>query len=59
MSKTKDITIPDEIEGYSQIRIDVDLTTGKITESTLSSEFLANWIGGYGFAAKVLWAQRM
>ena len=55
MSKTKDITIPDQIEGYSQTRLDVDLTNGKITETTLTNDFVANWIGGYGFGAKVLW----
>jgi len=47
--------IPDEAWGYSQKRLDVDLTTGKVTETTLSPEFCRNWIGGYGFGAKVLW----
>ena len=55
MTEAKNLTIPDEVKGYTQKRLDVDLTTGKITETTLSNEFLANWIGGYGFGAKVLW----
>lgn len=54
-AKKTDVTLPDEVEGYSQIRLDVDLNTGKVTESKLSDEFVANWIGGYGFGAKVLW----
>jgi len=55
MSKAKDITLPEEVKGYSQIRIDVDLTSGKIEKTTLSREFCRDWIGGYGFGAKVLW----
>ena len=55
MSKSKEIVIPDEVKGYSQIRLDCDLTTGKIEKSELSAEFCRDWIGGYGFGAKVLW----
>lgn len=55
MSKSKDITIPETILGYTQVRLDVDLTSGTIKETKLSPEFCADWIGGYGFAAKVLW----
>ncbi|MHA1782259.1 MAG: aldehyde ferredoxin oxidoreductase family protein [Promethearchaeota archaeon] len=55
MSKAKDIPIPEEVKGYSQIRLDVDLTNGKITRSELSNEFCRDWIGGYGFGAKILW----
>ncbi len=55
MSKSKDIPIPDTITGYSQVRLDVDLTNGKIDKSTLSNEFVRDWIGGYGFGAKILW----
>ncbi len=55
MSKSKDLTVPDKATGYSQIRLDVDLTTGKIEQSELSTEFCRNWIGGYGFGAKILW----
>ncbi|MFX1276084.1 MAG: aldehyde ferredoxin oxidoreductase family protein [Promethearchaeota archaeon] len=55
MSKTKEIPIPEKIEGYSQVRLDVDLTNGTIKESELSKEFCRDWIGGYGFGAKVLW----
>jgi len=55
MSKAKDITLPDDIKGYSQIRVDVNLTSGKIEKSTLSGEFCRDWIGGYGFGAKILW----
>lgn len=54
-AKKTEVTIPDEVEGYSQIRLDVDLNTGKVSESKLSNEFVANWVGGYGFGAKVLW----
>jgi aldehyde:ferredoxin oxidoreductase len=53
--KAESKEIPDEAWGYSQKRLDVDLTTGKVTETTLSPEFCRNWIGGYGFGAKVLW----
>ena len=49
MSKTKEIAIPDEIQGFSQVRLDVDLTNGEIKESKLSKEFCRDWIGGYGF----------
>ncbi len=55
MSKAKEIPVPDKIEGFSQLRLDVDLTTGKIEKSKLSTEFCRDWIGGYGFGAKVLW----
>lgn len=55
MSKSKDISIPDKVLGYSQIRLDVDLTNGKIEKSELAREFCRDWIGGYGFGAKVLW----
>jgi aldehyde:ferredoxin oxidoreductase len=55
MSKTKDIPIPEKVKGYSQVRLDVDLTSGKIEKTTLSDAFCRDWIGGYGFGAKVLW----
>ncbi|MFX1355939.1 MAG: aldehyde ferredoxin oxidoreductase family protein [Promethearchaeota archaeon] len=55
MSEAKEIPMPDEIKGYSQVRLDVDLTNGQIEKSTLSREFCRDWIGGYGFGAKVLW----
>ncbi len=55
MSKSKELEVPDTAHGYSQKRIDVDLTTGKIEETELSTEFCRNWIGGYGFGAKILW----
>ena len=54
MSKAKGKPLPDEVRGYSQIRLDVDLATGKIEKSTLSNEFCRDWIGGYGFGAKIL-----
>lgn len=47
--------MPKNIEGYTQSRIDVDLTSGEVKESTLPSNFCRDWIGGYGFGAKVLW----
>jgi aldehyde:ferredoxin oxidoreductase len=55
MSKSKEVIVPDKVKGYTQVRIDVDLETGKITESEISPEFCRDWIGGYGFGAKVLW----
>ena len=55
MSKSKEISIPEQVKGYSQVRLDVDLTNGKIDKTTLSSDFCRDWIGGYGFGAKVLW----
>jgi aldehyde:ferredoxin oxidoreductase len=55
MSKAKEISIPNDVKGYSQVRLDIDLTTGKIVKSELSREFCSDWIGGYGFGAKVLW----
>ncbi len=55
MSKTKEIPVPDKILGFTQVRLDVDLTDGKISKSTLSNEFCRDWIGGYGFASKILW----
>ena len=55
MSKAKEITIPEEVKGYSQVRLDVDLTEGSISKSEISKEFAKDWIGGYGFGAKVLW----
>ncbi len=30
MSKTKEIPVPDEIKGFTQVRLDVDLTDAKI-----------------------------
>jgi len=55
MSKTKEISVPDKISGFSQVRLDVDLTNGKISKTSLSNEFCRDWIGGYGFASKILW----
>jgi aldehyde:ferredoxin oxidoreductase len=55
MSKAKGKPIPDAVRGYSQVRLDVDLTTGKIEKTELSPEFCRDWIGGYGFGAKILW----
>jgi aldehyde:ferredoxin oxidoreductase len=55
MSKTKEIPVPDEVKGFTQVRLDVDLTDGKIGKTKLSNEFCRDWIGGYGFGAKVLW----
>ncbi len=55
MVEAQDKTMPEEILGYSQVRLDVDLTTGTIKESVISPEFCRDWIGGYGFGAKVMW----
>ncbi|MGV9202790.1 MAG: aldehyde ferredoxin oxidoreductase family protein [Promethearchaeia archaeon] len=55
MSKVTEKTLPEEIRGYSQKRLDVDLTNGTFKETELSKEFCRDWIGGYGFGAKVLW----
>jgi len=54
MSKTKEIPVPDDVKGFTQVRLDVDLTDGKIGKTKLSNEFCRDWIGGYGFGAKVL-----
>ncbi|MBD3228344.1 MAG: hypothetical protein GF329_09165 [Candidatus Lokiarchaeota archaeon] len=54
-SKAKELTMPDNIKGYTQVRLDVNLTDGTIKERKLSKEFCRDWIGGYGFGAKVLW----
>ena len=55
MTETENIGVPDEVLGFSQVRLDVDLGTGSIKKSTMSKEFCRDWIGGYGFGAKVLW----
>ncbi len=55
MTEAKDLTIPDKIKGYTQVRVDVDLTNGTVEKTELSNEFCRDWIGGYGFGAKVLW----
>jgi len=55
MSKAKGKPLPDDVKGYSQVRLDVDLTTGKIVKTELSGEFCRDWIGGYGFGARILW----
>jgi len=55
MTEAKDVTVPDKIKGYTQVRVDVDLTNGTIEKSEISKEFCRDWIGGYGFGAKVLW----
>ena len=39
MTKILDVTVPDDVKGYSQVRLDVDLSSGKIEKSTLSGEF--------------------
>ena len=43
------------VEGYSQICVRIDLTTGTIKKEKLSDEFCKNYIGGYGFITKILW----
>ena len=55
MTESKELSVPEKLQGYSQVRVDVDLTNGKIKEKTLSNEFCRDYIGGYGFGAKVLW----
>jgi len=55
MTVSKDIPVPEKVEGYTQVKLDVDLTNGTIKKSKISSEFCRDWIGGYGFGAKVLW----
>lgn len=41
--------------GYSQRALRVDLSTNDIKTEKLSEEFCADYIGGYGFASKILW----
>ncbi len=55
MAKAQEIPIPEVVKGYSAVRLDVDLNTGDIRESKISDAFLRDYIGGYGFGAKVLW----
>lgn len=55
MTEAKDVPIPENVKGYSQVRLDVNLSDGTIKRSELSPEFCRDWIGGYGFGAKVLW----
>lgn len=43
------------MKGYKGKILRIDLTTGKIKRDTISEEFCETWIGGYGFAAKILW----
>ncbi|NVM52079.1 MAG: aldehyde ferredoxin oxidoreductase family protein [Candidatus Helarchaeota archaeon] len=43
------------MKGYAGKAIRANLTTGKINFDTLTEEFCEKWIGGYGFAAKILW----
>ena len=43
------------LEGYTQERININLDTGKIERTSLSEEFCTDYIGGYGFGAKILW----
>jgi hypothetical protein len=39
MSKTKEVPVPDKVKGFSQVRLDVNLTDGKISKTKLSNEF--------------------
>ncbi len=55
MTTVNEVNVPEKIHGYTQVRLNVDLTTGKIEKSEMSKEFCRDWIGGYGFGAKVLW----
>ncbi|MHA1144049.1 MAG: aldehyde ferredoxin oxidoreductase family protein [Candidatus Helarchaeota archaeon] len=41
--------------GYSQRALRIDLTNNNITTEKISDEFCENYVGGYGFAAKILW----
>jgi aldehyde:ferredoxin oxidoreductase len=44
-----------EVKGYSAICARIDLTTGVIKKEVISEKILAEYIGGYGLIAKVLW----
>ncbi|MFX1399249.1 MAG: aldehyde ferredoxin oxidoreductase family protein [Promethearchaeota archaeon] len=44
-----------QLGGYSQVRLNVDLSSGKIEQVPIDADFCLNWIGCYGFAAKILW----
>jgi len=41
--------------GYFRKHLAVDLTTGKAERRDLSEEFLARYVGGRGFGAKIVW----
>ncbi|MHA1793414.1 MAG: aldehyde ferredoxin oxidoreductase family protein, partial [Promethearchaeota archaeon] len=43
------------VKGYIGKCARIDLTTGSIKIETLPDDYLKNYIGGYGFAAKTLW----
>ncbi|MBD3188769.1 aldehyde ferredoxin oxidoreductase [Candidatus Bathyarchaeota archaeon] len=43
------------VKGYIGRNARIDLTTGSIKIEQLSGEYMTNYIGGYGFAAKTLW----
>lgn len=55
MTETENIGVPDEVLGFTQVRLDVNLSSGTIKKTKMSKEFCRDWIGGYGFGAKVLW----
>ena len=41
--------------GYFKLHLAVDLSSGKIEKIKLSDDFLQRYIGGRGFAAKLIW----
>ncbi len=43
------------VKGYIGKCAKIDLSKDKIETVTLPEDFLTNYIGGYGFAAKILW----
>ncbi|HUX99586.1 MAG TPA: aldehyde ferredoxin oxidoreductase family protein [Candidatus Deferrimicrobium sp.] len=43
------------MNGYAGRTLRIDLTTGKVKIEKLSEKFCEDYIGGYGFAAKILW----
>jgi aldehyde:ferredoxin oxidoreductase len=45
----------DKLYGYAGKLLRVDLTSGKITEETITPEMARKWVGGTGFGAKILY----
>ncbi|MBD3228352.1 MAG: hypothetical protein GF329_09205 [Candidatus Lokiarchaeota archaeon] len=43
------------MKGYTGNVIKINLTENKIIKDTITDQFCENFIGGYGFGAKVLW----
>ncbi|RJS80709.1 aldehyde ferredoxin oxidoreductase, partial [Candidatus Bathyarchaeota archaeon] len=43
------------IKGYAGKFLEIDLSSGKISETKFSDEILKDYVGGRGLATKILW----